>query len=88
MLKHSLKAGAVLTLTVAAFSAASAQGAVSSQVQNLGSGASQATDRVAPISYNQSSIVMLPSPTPGTWPILLSGIGMMGFAARRRAFAA
>jgi hypothetical protein len=84
MLMHFLKAGAVLTLVVAATSAAAAP----SQVQNPAGSATQATDRVVPITNNQSSIVMLPSPAPGTWPILLSGVGMMGFAARRRAFAA
>jgi len=84
MLIQSLKAGAVLTLTMAAFSAA----ATPSQVQNPADGKTQATARVAPVTNHQSSIVMLPSPAPGTWPILLSGVGMMGFAARRRAFAA
>lgn len=86
MLIQSLKAGAVLTLTMAAFSAASAQGVTSGQAQNPASGATQATPRVAQVTNNQSSIVMLPSPAPGTWPILLTGAGMMGFAARRRAF--
>ncbi len=85
MLMHSLKAGAVLTLAVAAFSAASASSAAPSQVQNPAGSTSKATAEVAVMTNNQSSIVMLPSPAPGTWPLLLSGIGMMGYGARRRA---
>ncbi|MBS3961925.1 MAG: hypothetical protein KGZ61_08865 [Sandarakinorhabdus sp.] len=86
MLIQSLKAGAVLTLTMAAFSVASAQGVTPGQAQNPASDATQATARVAQATNNQSSIFMLPSPAPGTWPILLTGAGMMGFAARRRTF--
>ena len=78
-----LKTGAVLVVSVAAFSAASAQ----SEMQVRAGSTASATERVVKVPVHQSSIAMLPSPAPGTWPILISGFGMMAFATRRRVFA-
>jgi hypothetical protein len=80
MLIQLLKAGAALTVVMAVPAMAAP-----SQAQVLAGGTNQATARVAIVDKNiTSGMITPPLPASGTWPILISGIGMIGFATRRR----
>ncbi len=84
MLIQLLKAGAALVLTTASFAAVAAP----SQVQNPAGSAQQASARVAVVDQNRQTGMIMPLPAMATWPILVSGIGMIGYANRRRTIAA
>jgi hypothetical protein len=81
MLIQLLKAGAALTIATVALPATAASSLAQDQADAR---ISTATDRVATVVPTKSGLITPPLPAPGTWPILMSGVGMLGYAARRR----